>query len=201
MSDFLLLLSEKDRSALMDVAQRSALDGLKGLVPFQPITSSYPLTLQRLQSSFVRLHCGSAVVSCAGTIEPSVPLVNDVCHNAYEAASRLSTGEATDLEIEVMLVGQLRCLSARSWEQVLDCLEPSVHGVLLQHDQSYATFTPDKWQTWPDKSDFMQQLQRCAGMEPGRWSSSTHVSTYQVKSLGRVAFEVPGDARLLSRNA
>ncbi len=177
-------LSEADASLLLDLAQRSVRLGVEGELPLQPIAEHYSCPLRRLQSTFVTLRDRSGVISRAGTVQPTVPLVSDVCHNAYEVATHaVERIRSTDLVVDVQLVSPLQYLSFQSLESVLQQLKPEEDGVFLQLGLCQATFTPDKWQQWPDADGFFRALQCQAGIDPDEWSSERSVATYHVTQL------------------
>lgn len=179
--------SDFDTCQLLDLARRSVVLGIEGKSPLRLPIELYSRPLQRQQSTFVTLREQGKVLTRAGTVRPMCPLASDVCHNAYEA-SRRAVQFASDAELtcDVQVVSPLRYLNASSREEVEQAMEGRQDGVLLQYGASLVTFTPDKWQHWPAAVDFLQALQRQAGLDPTQWQPGVRVATYQLTQLPSV---------------
>lgn len=190
--DAKLDICETDSAGLLDIAARSVLLGLQGQPPYQPLVDHYSVELRRLRSSCVTLKDGEQIFGRAATLRPTTPLVCDVNHNAYEAAchiSRQSRGQ--ELSVNVLVLSPLQCLVARTLEEVLQCVEPGVHGVLIQHGASDAMFLPERWEEFPDGVEFFRALRKHAGLDPDGWSPDIHISVYEVQQLPRRTVNVP----------
>jgi AMMECR1 domain-containing protein len=198
-----LCLTEADTQTLLDLARRSVTLALEGRLPLQPVVEHYPASLQKMGATFVTLRIGQKVLSRAGTVLASVPLVSDVCHNAFEVGSHVAVGlpEAdapetglpeSDLTVGVQIVSPVCYLTARSLQDVLAELEVGSDGVLLQHGNRHATFTPELWQQWPDPTVFFRALQLKAGLDPQEWPAGLSVATYRVESLPETRVIVRG---------
>jgi uncharacterized protein len=187
-------LSEADTRALLDLAQRNAMLALEGKLPLQPMVEHYPTTLQKRGATFVTLRANQKVLSRAGTVHASAPLVSDVCHNAYEVGSHVCIGlpeseqpkserYAPELTVAVQVVSPVCYLEASSLQDVIGGLEVGLDGVLIQHAGRHATFTPDVWQQWPEPKAFFRALLLKAGLNPQEWPAGLSVATYRLQSL------------------
>jgi len=187
-------LSEADTQALLDLARRNAMLALEGKLPLQPMVEHYPTALQKMGATFVTLREDKKVLSRAGTVHASAPLVSDVCHNAYEVGSHVCIGlpdaelpiserHEPELTVAVQVVSPVCYLEAGSLQDVIAGLEAGVDGVLIQHAGRHATFTPDVWQQWPDPKAFFRALLLKAGLNPQEWPAGLCVATYRLQAL------------------
>ncbi len=174
-----------DQDAVLDMVRRSVGLGLSAAPPHEPIVSYHTPALRRRCASIVTLRQNGQVVGHAGTIEPTAPLISDICHNAYQAARHVAHcslgGEA--LMVNVCLVHEAECLIAHSFDEVCDQLKVGEHGVLLHHSAGAATLTPDKWNETPEPTDFMRQLCDKACVARNAWPDDVHATIYRLESL------------------
>jgi len=115
---------------------------------------------------------------CIGTIEPIQPLTDGVVDNALNAAFRdprfppLSPEEYDDVDVEVSLLTVPEILEFHDSNDLLDKLQPGVHGVILSKGWHRATFLPQVWDQLPDKITFIEHLCQKAGMGNDCWKDS-----------------------------
>lgn len=187
-------LSEADTQALLDLARRSALLALEGKLPLQPMLEYYPIALQKKGATFVTLRADQQVLSRAGTVHASAPLVSDVCHNAFEVGSHVAVGlpaselpkshlHDPELTVAVQVVSPVCYLQAGSLQDVINSLEVGLDGVLVQHAGRHATFTPEVWQQWPDPKAFFRALLMKVGLNVHEWPADLCVATYRMQTL------------------
>ncbi|CAN5694580.1 hypothetical protein BH11MYX1_BH11MYX1_31510 [soil metagenome] len=99
---------------------------------------------------------------CIGTLEADRPIVVDVAGNAVAAATRDPRGEQLtlaaikDLALELSILSRLERVA--SWDEI----RPGTDGVVFVYRGRRGTFLPVMWETFPDKPEFLRQLERKA---------------------------------------
>ena len=182
-------LGEMERATLMDIVQRNIVSGFRSQPPIHPVLDLHTPALQRMQASFVMLRDHGRLVGCAGTVQPSAPLLYDVGHNAYEAACHCAGRNQKEqpcsqvVAVEVWLVGPLREIQADSIDALCEQLNVGSDGALLEHATGRATLTPDKWRGFPEPQDFVRQLCDKAGLAEDEWGDDVQVAVYTVEPL------------------
>lgn len=177
-------MSKSDKKTLLDVALRNARLGLKAQPSLPIIVDYHTPALQQFCASVVTLRQDGEIVRRAGTVLPKLPLVCDVSHNAYEVAcgtNRLNPD--LDLTLDVQLVSPLQPIEKNEFNEILEQIEPRVHGVYLQHPCGDANFTPDMWEHWSEPEEFMRQLQLRCGIDSSDWKRNSKVYVYTVEKL------------------
>ena len=99
---------------------------------------------------------------CIGSLSTELPIVVDVERNAVAAAIRDPRGEhlvlakIKDLDLELSILSPLERVA--SWDDI----RPRSDGVVLVYRGRRGTFLPVMWETFPDKPEFLRQLERKA---------------------------------------
>lgn len=101
---------------------------------------------------------------CIGTLEADRPIVADVAGNAVAAATRDPRGEHLVLDAIKNLDVELSILSPLERVASIDELRPGIDGVVFVYRGRRGTFLPVMWETFPDKAEFVRQLERKAGL-------------------------------------
>lgn len=188
-------LTPGDVQDLSELARHCVLLGIDGRPAFRPMVDYYSPALRKEGATFVSLRCGEQLLSRVGTVVADVPLLSDLCHNAYEAGSRVLGGRPTaPFAVEIQLVHPLQPIAANSLETAASALEPGSHGVWLKSGSQHATFTPDMWHKWPDTTQFLQALHAQLGLSTDEWARDLQLATYRVDHLPVI--EVECGARL-----
>lgn len=181
-------LSTDEKNTLLLIA-RNALEGAVRNKPL-PSTSIQPLTprLQELGSSFVTLTTGGVLRGCIGSIEPSLPLAEDVRQHAADAALRdyrfspVRPDDLSSIDIEVSVLTPMQPLDYDRPEDLLNHLRPGVDGVLIQSGKHRATFLPQVWEKIPEPALFLNTLCKKAFLLEDFWrKEKLQVFTYQVE--------------------
>ncbi|HEY0250486.1 MAG TPA: AmmeMemoRadiSam system protein A [Kofleriaceae bacterium] len=101
---------------------------------------------------------------CIGTLEADRPIVADVAGNAVAAATRDPRGEqlvldaVKDLDVELSILSPLERIGG------IDDIRPGTDGVVFVYRGRRGTFLPVMWETFPEKAEFVRQLERKAGL-------------------------------------
>ncbi|MFT3694937.1 MAG: AmmeMemoRadiSam system protein A [Kofleriaceae bacterium] len=101
---------------------------------------------------------------CIGTLEADRSIVVDVAGNAVAAATRDPRGEhlvldaIKDLDVELSILSPLEQIGG-----IAD-IRPGIDGVVFVYRGRRGTFLPVMWETFPDKAEFVRQLERKAGL-------------------------------------
>ena len=191
------ILRPADQDAVFDMVRRSIALGFSAAPLHEPIVDYHTPALRRQCASIVALRHHGQVIGYAGTIEPTAPLISDVCHNAYQAARHGAQhafgGKACT--VDVCLVRETACVNAHSFDEVCDQLRVGEHGVLLHHAAGAATMTPDKWDETPEPTEFMRQLCDKAGVARDDWPDDMHATIYRIESLPSIEVQLQDDER------
>ena len=143
--------------------------------------------LQEPGASFVTLHEQGALRGCIGSLEPHRSLLEDVQHNAVQAAfydprfPPLRSDELTQVDIEVSVLSRAEPLHVASESEALEQLVPGQDGVILEYGAHKATFLPQVWEQLPDAASFLAQLKHKAGLPAGFWHPEVRLSRYRVQ--------------------
>ena len=176
----------RDR-ALLAVARASIESGLRSGLPLQVDPAAFPPALREPRASFVTLRAAGALRGCVGSLEACRPLVSDVAHNAFAAANRdprfppLHRSEAPRIELHVSVLSAPEPIHFRTEPQLLEALEPGVHGLWITAGSRRATFLPQVWQELPDPHEFLHQLLAKAGIAPGLSWDTLEAARYTVE--------------------
>lgn len=140
---------------------------------------------------FVTIHLRGNLRGCIGTIEPVAPLIDGIRENAINAAFKdprfppLNAGELSDIDIEISVLTIPEVLEYSSTDDLLDKLEPKVHGVILSSGWHRSTFLPQVWDQLPDTETFLEHLCVKGGMGQDCWKNEeTQVMVYKAEYFG-----------------
>lgn len=141
--------------------------------------------LSKKQGTFVTLTIDGALRGCIGNIEPLNPIYQDILENAVSSAFYdprflpISKSEFKDLKIEISLLSVPENLTYLKATDLLDKLNKTKPGVILQKGMSKATFLPQVWEELPNAEDFLSQLCLKAGLSGDEWRrGELEVKTY-----------------------
>jgi AmmeMemoRadiSam system protein A len=184
-------LSDSDAELLLDLAElaiRSRLDGIR--FP-GPDAHRLPDSLLRPCRAFVTLHVDGALNGCIGNIESDEPLGVCVADLAVKAAfedprlPRLERRDLDRLEIEIALLSPLRAVPAAGRDELLDHLRPGIDGLMIAAAGRLAVFLPVVWQTLPDRSRFLDELLRKAGLPTATWPGDLTAEVFTTTTVSR----------------
>ena len=185
-----LLVGGEERQQLLTIARAAFLDGVNGQ-PLAPLhLDQLPPPLREKRASFVTLLAGMQLRGCVGSLEPVLPLAEDVRMQAVAAALhdyRFPPVRADELPGILISVSVLSCsasLAYTSPEDLLQKLNPHRDGVILRDGFRRATFLPQVWAKIPDPELFLAMLCQKMGSPPDLWRlKRLDVFTYQVEEI------------------
>jgi AmmeMemoRadiSam system protein A len=181
-------LPSGDRVELLRIARRSIESGLDGTA-LRIRAEEFSASLRAIRASFVTLEIDGRLRGCIGTLDARRPLVEDVAHNAYNAAfddprfPPLRRVELAAVEIHLSLLSLPEPIAFQSEQDLLAQIRPRVHGLVLEEGRRRGTFLPSVWEQLPDPVEFLRHLKRKAGLPEDYWSATLRVSRYTAESV------------------
>lgn len=179
-----------ERTLLLQVALTSIKSGLESGKPMTVNPADYPESLVQQRASFVTLNnSDTSLRGCIGSLEPGMPLVNDVAQNAFSAAFRdprfppLRPEEFDSLTLQLSIIGPREPVTFDSEDTLLSNLRPGIDGLILQAHNRQATFLPAVWESLPQPQQFLAHLKIKAGLATDYWSDSLQVWRYTTESF------------------
>ncbi len=169
-------------SVLPEVAAEAIRARFEGRPARRP--ADLPAELDRPGASFVTLEDGGRLLGCIGSLEPVRPLVDDVAHNAVQAAFAdprmppLTPDEFARMSISVSVLSPLEPLGVGSLDELARVVRPGVDGLLVVAAGRRGTFLPSVWEELPTVAEFLHGLWLKAGLTPGVWLPGTRVWRY-----------------------
>lgn len=184
------MLSDTQRSQLVDVAWQSVHYGLSNGCPMQVDENAFDNVLTTPGASFVTLHRHGQLRGCIGSLEVHQPLVTNVAQNAFSSAFRdprfpsLAKEELEELTLDISVLGKPEAMTFLSEQDLISQLRPGIDGLILEDDGQRGTFLPTVWESLPHPAEFLQQLKRKAGLSEQHWSGSIKVWRYTTECFG-----------------
>jgi AmmeMemoRadiSam system protein A len=184
-----MTIDAADRHELLTLARHSIELGLaqERLAP-APIVSS-PM-LRQHRATFVTLNAHRDLRGCCGSIEPRLPLAEDVWRNAWASAFAdprfppLTRDEYPALDLHISVLSPLERVRVASEQELLAVLRPNRDGLMLARAGARATFLPSVWESLEDPVQFVRQLKLKAGWRPDFWAPDVEVWRYETESFG-----------------
>lgn len=183
------MLENDDKNTLLELARESIRHGLShGTMSTVP-DENYSAILQKYGACFVTLHYNKQLRGCIGSLSPYQPLVDDVVHNAFNAAFRdprfnpLRPDEFKNIHIHIEVLGPTEKLNFGSEEELLNMLRPGIDGLVLRENGHTGTFLPSVWSSLPEPEVFLQQLKRKAGLATHFWSENVSIERYTTEAF------------------
>jgi AmmeMemoRadiSam system protein A len=167
-------LSDDDRNSLLKLA-RSAITaelvgGVEVIRPAKPSAA-----LQKKRGCFVTLHKNKTLRGCIGTIEAAHSLLAGVEDNARNSA-------LPAVAIEISVLSMPIALEYDDADDLLNKLQPGVHGVIISKAWHSATFLPQVWEQLTDTKSFLEHLCLKAGLGKNCWmAGDLGVKVYTVE--------------------
>ena len=182
--------SSAERRALLEVARRSIAHGVERGRPCPIDLPSFAEALHEPLATFVTLTQTSELRGCIGSLEPRRPLVEDVAHNAFNAAFRdprfppVNAGECATLELHISILQPPEPMTFRDEADLLAQIRPGIDGLVLEDGFRRGTFLPSVWEQLPEARAFWRHLKRKAGLSEAHWSRTLRVSRYTTEEFG-----------------
>ena len=177
-------LSDDERTALLDIARRSIVNGLDSGAALQLDVTRLDKNLCIDAAVFVTLTIDGNLRGCIGSLQASAPLAQAVANSAFNAAFRdprftqLRDDEVENLTIEVSVLSSMELIPLETRQELLDNLQPGVDGLLIEDQGHRATFLPQVWDKISTADEFVGQLMLKAGLSAGHWSSTIRCYRY-----------------------
>jgi AmmeMemoRadiSam system protein A len=186
-------LHPADAARLFDIAEEAIRAGLAGQRPTAPQLDALPDALRAPIGVFVTLLVGGELNGCIGSIEGTEPLAHAVARHAWNAAFRdprlpaLRPEDWDRLTIEISVLSPLTPMPAHSRAELLAALRPGIDGLVIVGGGRQAVFLPVVWEQLPNPDDFLDYLQRKAGMAPRSWPADMRGLRFTAEKLARRA--------------
>ncbi|MFC2052703.1 AmmeMemoRadiSam system protein A [Chloroflexota bacterium] len=184
------VLSIEECRLLLKLARQSLEQAVNGK-PLEPLdVDKLPSRLKEQGATFVTLTRDGSLRGCIGTLEPSLPLAEDVREHTVASALRdyrfppVKPEELSEVKIEISRLTLPQEIDYSSTEDLLNQLHPDIDGVILRDGSRRATFLPQVWSKIPRKEIFMEHLCQKLGAPADLWrSKNLQVFTYQVQEF------------------
>ncbi len=184
------LISKKNQIVLLSIARDSLEMMVREKKFFRVDGQMLDDELRQDGASFVTLHRAGRLRGCIGTLVAMQPLYQDVAEHAIAAGTQdyrfpvVSVAELSGLQYEISVLSQPEPLPYESTQDLLNKLQPGVHGVVLVSGHNRATFLPQVWQSVPTKEEFLDHLCVKMGLPAGAWRKEHFdVSVYEVQEF------------------
>ncbi len=182
-------INRRQRRELTRVAWAAIDHGLRHGKMWTPDLTGYGAVFTEPGSSFVTLKDAQGRLrGCIGTLQSDTPLLINVAHNAYKAAFRdgrfapLKREERAGIRVEMSVLGPTERIDGDSEDEILGKLHPFADGVILIVQGKRATFLPTVWESIPSPVEFLRQLKKKAGLDPGYWDHCVEIYRYNTES-------------------
>lgn len=136
---------------------------------------------------FVTLTIEGELRGCIGSLESRQALYLDVIENAVNAGFHdhrfnvLEEDELDEVKIEISILTKPEKIRYESPEDLLRKLDDKM-GILLKSGGSSSTFLPQVWEQIPDKTVFLEELSRKAGLDKDAWKDG-EIWFYRVEKV------------------
>jgi len=181
---------QSDQTILLDIAKNSISYGFDHDT-FLPIDlSQYDHLLHEPRATFVTLHNNDELRGCIGTLSAIRSILEDISHNAFNAAFRdprflpVRKDEIDQLNIQISILSESKELIFTSEQSLLERLRPGIDGLILSEGKNKSTFLPSVWDELPTPEQFLAQLKKKAGLPQNYWSNTIRIEQYTVEQFG-----------------
>ena len=181
--------NQAERQTLLQLAREAIRSPLRGESNFNIALDQYSAHLTQERASFVTINLDGRLRGCIGSLAAHRSLVADVAHNAQAAAfkdprfSALTQREYQNIELHISILSTPRQVAVTSREELIEALQPGVHGLIIREAGKQATYLPSVWQQLPTAAQFVSELRRKAGLAPNAWSPQTEVFFYTTEEF------------------
>ncbi len=179
-------LTEKDKKYLLELSRKSLRHIFKHNKEYYPDENEVTEKLRQKQATFVTLTKDGKLRGCIGKLIAVLPLYKDIIKNTYSAAfsdprfPQLSEAELKEIKIEISILSKPEKLEYKDYNDLLEKLQKSKPGVILEHGLYNGTFLPQVWEEIPDAKDFISRLTKKAGLNDDIWKERPKIFTYKV---------------------
>jgi len=184
-------MSEEDKEFLLNLARQSIKYFLENNEILKIDEDGLPSpALKEKRATFVTLTIDENLRGCIGRLKAIKPLYQDVIENAVNSAfydrrfRLLAPEELMKVKIEISVLTPPQKLSYQTPKELLQKLESSRDGVIIEKDFHLATYLPQVWIELPSKEEFLTSLCLKAGLKPDEWKNNAlDVKIYRVEHL------------------
>lgn len=171
-------LTDTDKKFLLALARSTIENLLEDINVTEPDKSTLPIIMKENAPTFVTLEVDGELHGCIGHTEPVLPVYKDVIANTISAAfedprfPEITKEDLKTLTIEISILKDFKVLSGKNQEEIIQKIEPTKDGVILENDYNRALFLPQVWEELPKKEDFLTHLSLKAGLPLLAWKNS-----------------------------
>ena len=144
--------------------------------------------LDEKKGTFVTLTINDELRGCIGQILPDDVVQDTIKENALSAGfydsrfNPLTKAEFDEIKIEISILSRPEEFKYNTVQELLDHLQPGVHGLIIKLGGRSATFLPQVWDDLPKKEDFLGHLCLKAGLDFLSWKNlKLQIHTYTVE--------------------
>jgi AmmeMemoRadiSam system protein A len=184
------MVNKKNQILLLSIARDSLETLVRDKRSFRVDKTLLDDELRQDGASFVTLQRAGRLRGCIGTLVATQPLYQDVVEHAIAAGTQdyrfppVSVDELSVLHYEISILSKPVPLPYETPEDLLNQLQPGVHGVVLVSGQNRATFLPQVWQSISKKEEFLDHLCVKMGQAAGEWRKKHFdVLVYEVQEF------------------
>lgn len=137
-------------------------------------------------ASFVTLLQHDQLRGCIGSLQPYLPLLEDISKNAVSAALHdtrflpLTKREFSSVEIEVSILSDLYRIDFINEADAIAQMRPGRDGIVFEYKSCRSTFLPQVWDSIPDPQQFLTNLKIKAQLPGDFWAKGIQLFRYTV---------------------
>ncbi len=182
-------LLNREGGRLIRIAAQTVAYSIRNGIPPKVDISSFPPELQENRATFVTLNKSGRLRGCIGTVQAYQPLIADVVENAFKAAmkdprfSPIEIEEASSLEISISILSPFEKMSFSDEADFLHQLRPKVDGLIISDQGKRSVFLPQVWKSLPEKTEFVGQLKKKAGLPINYWEDTLQAWRFTAISI------------------
>lgn len=178
------------KNKLLELAKESIkkeLD-LESNFNIEKLIETYP-ELKKNGACFVTLTINNQLRGCVGSLSSYRPLYEDIILNAKAAAMSddrfpdLTSQELKITKIEISILSEPEILDYINYDDLKNKLKPLKDGVILNYNESSATYLPQVWEQLKTPEEFLRSLSEKAGVEIDFNKDKPEIKTYSVDSF------------------
>ncbi len=180
--------------ALLRIALSSMAYGMASKKPLKIDPGLYPAGLGETVASFVTLHLKGQLRGCIGSPTAVKPLAVDVADNAFAAAYKdprfkpLTMNELTRIDFDVSVLSPPEPIDFASESELIDRLRPNRDGLIISQGSRRALFLPAVWEKLTEPGEFLAQLKKKAGIDPGQVTTGLTAARFTAASMAYSEF-------------